>query len=95
MKHALTQMLSGRDNVTLDFIRVSVMASIAIGLGLQVASFITGKPFDMQAYGVGLGIMFASAGAALKIKESTEPGSTPGVTATSTSTSTITETAPS
>lgn len=94
MKRAIAQMMTGKDNFSIDFLRVCSVASVVIGLGLAVAAFITGKPFDMQAFGLGVGAMLTAAGIGLKIKETTEPGSSPGVTAVSTSTSTVTETTP-
>lgn len=84
-------MLKGKDNATYDVIRVLALASVVVGLGLEVYGVVCAKSFDMQAYGIGLGALFASVGAALKLKETTEPGAG-GVTATQTTT--VTETNP-
>lgn len=68
-------MLTGKDNVTYDFIRVAGICALFTYLGLSIASFFTGKPWDGTAFGTGFGIAVAAVAGALKIKETTEPGS--------------------
>lgn len=80
MKRALTQMMTGRDNITVDAFRVLAVLAVLVGVGLQVFVVIwrAGQGFDLQAYGIGIGGLLLAAGGALKLKESTEPGdSTP------------------
>lgn len=66
-------MLKGKDNVTFDVIRVLALASVVVALSLEVYAVVTSKAFDFQGFGIGLGALFASVGAALKLKEKTEP----------------------
>ena len=73
----LKQMFTGKDNLTVDFVRVAGIAALFTFLGLSVASFITGKPWDGTAFGAGFGIAVASTAAALKVKETTEPDAAP------------------
>lgn len=67
-------MLKGKDNLTYDVIRVQAVAAVLVALCLQIyAVVVKGQPFDLQNYGIGLGVLFASVGAALKLKADTEP----------------------
>ena len=73
-KSFLTQIGTGKDNKTHDAFRWMAVLSIMVGLGLTV--FVVGwrsKEFDIQSFGIGIGAVLAAAGAALKLKESTEP----------------------
>jgi len=70
----LTHILTGIDNETHDVARVLAVVSFAVGLGLCVYSVVVhAQPFDLQQFGIGVGAMFVSLGAALKLKEGTEP----------------------
>lgn len=70
----LRDILTGRDGVTHDIGRWAAVASIVTGLGLQVyAVGWRGQPFDMLAFGGGVGALAAGIGALLKLKETTEP----------------------
>ena len=69
----LTQLLTGADNVTHDIGRWLAGLMGLTGLGLQAYCTFTGKPFDMQGYGVGCGALVTGVGAALRLKETTEP----------------------
>jgi uncharacterized membrane protein len=40
--------------------------AILIGLGLEIYSVIAGKPFDMQAYGIGAGALLTGLGMSAK-----------------------------
>lgn len=75
MKRALTQMLTGRDNITVDAFRVLAVLAVLVGIGLEIFVVIwrAGQGFDLQAYGIGIGGLLLAAGGALKLKESTEP----------------------
>ena len=75
MKRALTQMLTGRDNITVDAFRVLAVLAVLVGIGLEVFVVIwrAGEGFDLQAYGFGIGGLLLAAGGALKLKADTEP----------------------
>lgn len=97
MKRSIQQAFTGRDNVTVDVVRVLAVVSFVVGIGLEI--FVVGwkalRPdatvsFDLQAYGIGLGALFATVGVALKLKADTEP--TESTTLTSKSETTVTET---
>lgn len=71
---ALRDVLTGIDGSTYDAVRVLAVLSIVVGLGLAIYVVVwKGQPFDMQAYGLGLGAVFLSVGGALKLKADTEP----------------------
>ena len=69
LKHCFT----GADNTTYDIGRVLWALAFLIGMGLNVYSIVAGKSFDLQNFGVGVGALLLAGGAAIKIKESTEP----------------------
>ena len=69
----LKNMLTGKDNVTTDFMRVLACCSVVVALALEIYAVVWQHPFDIQAFGVGIGIVFGAAATALKIKETTEP----------------------
>ncbi len=93
MKTAVMTMFKGKDNLTYDAIRVLAVAAVVVALGLTVYTVVMkDAAFDLQAYGIGLGVLFASVGAALKLKESTEPGDS--ITSTTTTTATVTAAPP-
>jgi len=74
MIEILKQLVTGRDGVTHDFMRWLGMVSGLVALGLQIYAVVhKGQPFDMQAFGIGLGALFAALGAALGFKKETEP----------------------
>lgn len=67
-------LLTGKDNKTYDAIRV---LGLAIGFGfvfLGGYAVIKNKQnFDFMGYGTGAGLVVTAIGAALKLKDSTEP----------------------
>ncbi len=70
----LRDILTGRDGTSHDIGRWSAVASILVGLGLEVFAVVCrGQPFDMLAFGGGIGALAAGIGALLKLKEGTEP----------------------
>ncbi len=74
MMQLLHNMMTGKDNVTYDFVRVLGILTVLVALGLQVYSVvIKGEVFSAWTFGTGMGAVFATLGAALKIKETTEP----------------------
>jgi hypothetical protein len=64
---------TGIDGTSYAFAKVMGIAIVAVFLGLSIASFITGKPFDMTAFGLGAGAVVAAMGAAIKLTETSEP----------------------
>jgi preprotein translocase subunit SecG len=76
MKDIIKQLLTGKDNQTHDFVRWLGVLAVLVALGLTVYVVVwRGQPFDLQQFGVGMGSVFAALGAALKLKETTEPQS--------------------
>lgn len=72
MKHALIDLLSGADSV-LELFRVLAALTVIVGLALAIASFITGKSFDLVAFGTGIGLLLGAAGLAIRAKEGATP----------------------
>lgn len=71
----LSNILTGKDNATYDISRVSGALGVLTFLGLETFQVVhRGTSFDMQAFGIGFGTVVAALAAALKIKETTEPG---------------------
>ena len=76
MKDIIKQLLTGKDNQTHDFVRWLGVLAVLVALGLTVYVVVwRSQPFDLQQFGVGMGSVFAALGAALKLKETTEPQS--------------------
>jgi cytochrome c biogenesis protein CcdA len=73
MKKAVRDSLTGLDGQSYAVAKVMGVAIVATFLGLSIASFVTGKPFDMQAFGIGAGAAVAAMGAAIKLTETSEP----------------------
>lgn len=69
LKHCFT----GADNSTYDIGRVLWAIAFLVGMGLTIYGVFSAKPFDLQAFGIGVGALILAGGAALKLKESTEP----------------------
>lgn len=69
-----TQLLTGKDNATHDIARWLGTLAIFVGIALEIYSVIwLKKPFNLQEYGLGMGAVFTGLGAAIKLKENTEP----------------------
>lgn len=64
---------TGIDNTTYDLGKVLWALLCLFGIGLVVASFITGKAFDLQQYGIGAAALLGAGSAAIRIKATTEP----------------------
>jgi hypothetical protein len=73
MEEIVKQLLTGKDNKTHDIGRWMIFISFIVGLGLEVYSVVGEKVFDLQQFGVGVGVMLAGFGAGTKLKETTEP----------------------
>ena len=63
----LLEIITGNDNVTIEPAYLWWAVAIVVGLGLEIYSVITGKPFDLQGYGVGVGVLLAGAGLGKKL----------------------------
>ena len=65
----LVQMLTESDNKTHDVFKYLALLTIVIALGLEI--FVTvwrNQPFDIQQFGIGVGVLFTGMGAALMMK---------------------------
>lgn len=71
----VNDILTGIDGESYDLGRLLWVLAFLIGIGLEIYSVITGAKFDLQAYGVGVGALLVTGGAALGLKSSTEPTS--------------------
>lgn len=70
----LRQLLTGVDGSTHDFMRYIGLAGTIVALTLQVYVVVwRGQAFDLQTFGIGMGVLCASIGAALALKKDTEP----------------------
>ncbi len=77
MKDIINQLLTGKDNHTHDFVRWLGVLSVLVALVLTVYVVVwRSQIFDLQQFGIGMGSVFAAIGAALKLKETTEPTTT-------------------
>jgi len=85
MNAMFKDLLTESDGVTYDLVRWLAVVSILVGLGLSVFSVVVkGQAFSLQDFGIGIGAVFLSVGAALKLKEPTTAQTT--VTQTTTAT---------
>jgi protein-S-isoprenylcysteine O-methyltransferase Ste14 len=83
MKQAIRQMLTGRDNLTVDAFRVLAIVAVIVGLVLECAVVffkLAGQTFSLQEYGIGFGALLLAAGGALKLKADTEPSDSMSIT---------------
>jgi hypothetical protein len=71
--YIMRDLFSGRDNYSLDIGRVLWTIGTLVFLGLSVYITIVKQEFDYILWGTGFAAVIASGGAALKIKESSEP----------------------
>jgi uncharacterized membrane protein len=67
MLKRLLQLVTGDDNATLEPAYAWSAVAVVVGLALEVYSVATGKPFDMQAYGVGAASLLAGLGVSAKL----------------------------
>lgn len=72
--NALRQMLTGRDNATLDLGRVSwVVSLLAVITAAVLNSILLRQAIDLVAFSTAIGAVVAAHGAALWAKKDTEP----------------------
>jgi uncharacterized membrane protein len=62
----LLDLVTGDDGATLEPSYAFSALAILIGLGLEIYSVVAGKPFDMQAYGIGAGALLTGLGMSAK-----------------------------
>ena len=58
----LLDLITGDDNATLEPAYCWWALAILVGLGLEVYAVLSGKPFDLQQYGIGIGALLAGGG---------------------------------
>ncbi len=69
----LKDSLTGLDGQTFAVAKIAGVLIVFVFLGLSIASFVTGKPFDMSAFGLGAGAVVGAMGVAIKLTETSEP----------------------
>lgn len=74
VKSVFRTAFSGTDNFSMDIGRI--LWAVSVLAGVLFAGFVCWhtKQFDIIAFGTGMGALLAGGGAALKLKETTEPG---------------------
>lgn len=76
LRKFVSDILTDASGQAFDAIRVLAVATIAVALGLEIYSVTTGKPFDCQAFGIGMSAVFIAVGGALKLSDASKPGDT-------------------
>lgn len=78
LKAALHQMVTEPDNVTHCPVRWVALLGAGQGMVMQGwAVFVQHAAFDLQAFGIGIGVLVTSVGAALGIKKDSPPKDVP------------------
>ena len=70
---SIKHMITGVDNTTVDIGRVGFVATLLTFLGIEIWMAYKGLVFSASEFGIGVGAIFAAAGAMLKLKEGSEP----------------------
>jgi hypothetical protein len=77
-KTKLIGAITGKDNITLDIVRIFFALSGAVFMFLSIYSVLCkGRPFDGLAFCQGAALLITGAGAALGLKGRTEPDARP------------------
>ena len=63
----LIHLVIGDDNATLEPSYFWSAVALLIGFGLEIYCTLTGKPFDLQAYGIGAAALLAGLGVSAKL----------------------------
>ena len=71
--NALRDILTGVSGTSYAVAKVCGVSIVLVFLGLAIASFVSGKPFDMAGFGAGAGLVVAAMAAAIKLTETSEP----------------------
>lgn len=69
----IMEAITGDDNKTIDPSYAWGAVFAIVGIGLQIYSTVTGKPFDLQGYGIGAGGLIVGLGIGKKMGSSTTP----------------------
>ena len=73
MKFLRDILTSDRDSKVYDLVRVGTAAGLAVGLGLTIyAVGWRGDPFDLTAFGTGIGLILAAGGGAMWARKDRE-----------------------
>ncbi len=67
MLKKLLELITGEDNVTIEPAYFWWAAALAVGLSLEIYAVVAGKPFDLQAYGLGVGALLGLGGLGKKL----------------------------
>jgi hypothetical protein len=73
IKDLFKSMFTGKDNITYDLGRVLWAVAFVVGIVLSIFGFVYSRQFDLVNYGLGVSGLLVAGGAALKLKETTEP----------------------
>lgn len=71
--YIMRDLFSGKDNYALDIGRILWALGVVVFLVMTIVSVIFDLSFDYIAWGAGFGTVLAAGGAALRLKETTEP----------------------
>jgi hypothetical protein len=63
----LLEIVTGDDNSTLEPSYFWSAAALLIGFGLEIFCVVTGKPFDLQQYGIGALALLSGLGVSAKL----------------------------
>ena len=69
----LRHLFTGADNKSWDIGRFLWALAFLVAVILTFHGHVIGRPFDIQGFGIGIGTLLACGGAALKLKEGSEP----------------------
>lgn len=73
MNKLLIDILTGIDGQSYAIVKVLGFGVVGLFMAIELAAFITGKPFDALAYGAGAGAAITAMGIAIKLSEKSEP----------------------
>jgi hypothetical protein len=68
MADLIRHLLTEKDNATYCIMRLSLLLSVLVGLGLAIYSTIYQVPFDLESYGIGVAGLLSGAGLSIKLK---------------------------
>jgi hypothetical protein len=74
MKWLRDILTADKDSRVFDLVRVGTAVSLVTGLGLTIFVVVRGQPFDMQQFGLGVGLILAAGGGAMWARKDREDG---------------------